>query len=169
MLPWQLLLAQPPGPLYLPVGALCAKRDEASTRHTSTCHTGLAVLRIRLASVRIQRVNFCQRLGLAYTHSESRNQLTVWYAPSTTVQVLWGARVPRSTFPVLPIDVKISHNCRRLQRTTKGTLAPCSTNSGRSSSSMAICRRINSSNSRSRTTSRSARFTPSPASILTFT
>jgi hypothetical protein len=98
MLPWQLLLAHPPGPLYFPTGLLCGQVVEKNARHTTTCHAGLARLCIASGVGKNPRTIF--RSGFAlYTYSIQRNQLTVWYARCTWVQVPWSPRRSKIGIP----------------------------------------------------------------------
>src|SRR6476660_583383 len=91
MLPWQLLEAQPPGPLYFPTGEVWPAAPTTSVRTIPMAATRRRYLRPAAARVGvprfiIERYRAITReieIWLAYTHSIPRNQLTVWYVGKT--------------------------------------------------------------------------------------
>src|SRR6185312_2855944 len=90
MLPWQLLEAQPPGPLYFPTGEVWAAAAAASVKLIPMIctrrHLRQAAARVGIPLFMIERYRaIIQEIAIwfAYTHSILRKQLTVRYVGKT--------------------------------------------------------------------------------------
>src|SRR5882762_3138144 len=103
MLPWQLLLAQPPGPLYLPAGLFWAATTVAKARHTTAGHAGFGVLPMALGDERIPRVIVADWPCLyPFWRAESIDSLVRGKHVSTGPIV--SAGVPRLVFPRVNLE-----------------------------------------------------------------
>src|SRR5678809_1106486 len=110
MLPWQLLEAQPPGPLYFPTGEVWPAAAAASMKPIPMPATRRRYLRPVAARVGVPRFMIERyramiqeiEIWLAYTHSIPRNQLTVWYVGKTAGHApqVCAAGIPERTFAV---------------------------------------------------------------------